>query len=221
MLNNLETHFNSEEFLIFNKRLYLESLFLKQDSSENTIHIVKLSKDLISIDRFVDEIVSWRNNDLNGNFYSNYSQVSRDSTKVYLNNWINDKKIFFIIIKKDSDNKGELLGHVGVIEKDNKICLLDNLRRKPFSFNKEYSSLIYKSLAKIYEYLQIIDFKEIKVEVMSYNSFLVSNYILAGYKIISKKNVDRSSMKILKNGIEISDLKYKNIKVVEMSKKLY
>ena len=221
MLNKIETHFNSEEFLIFNKKLSLESLFLKQDSSENTIHIVKLSKDLISIDSFVDEIVSWRNNDLNGNFYSNYSQVSRDSTRVYLNNWINDKKIFFIIIKKDSDNKSELLGHVGVIEKDNKICLLDNLRRKPFSFNKEYSSLIYKSLAKIYEYLQIIDFKEIKVEVMSYNSFLVSNYILAGYRIISKKNVDRSSMKILKNGIEISDLKYKNIKVVEMSKKLY
>lgn len=220
MLNKIETHFNSEEFLIFNKKLSLESLFLKQDSSEDTIHIVKLSKDLISIDSFVDEIVSWRNNDLNGNFYSNYSQVSRDSTRVYLNNWINDKKIFFIIIKKDSDNKSELLGHVGVIEKENKICFLDNLRRKPFSFNKEYSSLIYRSLAKIYEYLQIIDFKEIKVEVMSYNSFLVSNYILAGYRIISKRNVDRSSMKIFKNGIEISDLKYNVIKIIEMSKKL-
>lgn len=219
MLNKLESHFNSEEFLIFNKKLSLKSLFLKKDSSENTIHIVKLSKDLISIDEFVDEIVSWRNNDLNSNFYSNYSEVSKDSTKVYLNNWINDKKIFFMIIKKDTDKKSELLGHVGVIEKDNKICLLDNLRRKPFSFNKEYSSLIYKSLAKIYEYLQIIDFKEIKVEVMSYNSFLASNYILAGYRIISKRNVDRSSMKIFKNGIEISDLKYKNIKIIEMSKK--
>jgi hypothetical protein len=205
---------NMRSYTLYCQETHLRCLDIgpKERSSYRTLVI--LTPELLKSAKLIEDIVAFRNAEVS--VLSDYTKVSVDSTRNYLIGWIyNPKKIFFLLFEVDDEKNVLLIGHIGVEEKKD-YCSLENFRRGRsgrYGLNK---SAIFDSEIFILDSLRNFGYREVRLKTMSYNRPLIEAHTLAGFSIHSLEPVDSSSKRIFRNGLEISQDKYKMYSEVSM-----